>query len=111
MRSYKWQINHTNNKYIFCIYPNNSNTQEVGNSIEYDTKKECIDKYLEFKEYVVKKQISNPKSEYLNCPKHNNTYECIKENKVIFKGRNIANINQLYIHLKNNKIYKKDDID
>ena len=51
---YKYFIDKTdNNGYTFALYPNNSNSQEIGISNDFKTYQEAKDKLEQFKTYVI----------------------------------------------------------
>lgn len=114
MKSYKWKIIYENNKYIFIIYPNNSNTQEIGRSSEYNSEKECLEAFKNFKKFIIENKINSSKSEHIVTKKYENKvlFEYADEDKTIFFGRCLYwqkqsekdIINSLYEHLLNGKI-------
>lgn len=59
---YKFKIEKNQKKYIFVLYPNNSNIQPIGESCDYDSISECSKALSQFR-----KIIKQTNTEYSIC--------------------------------------------
>lgn len=86
MAKYKFVIEKEDKGYLFILYPNNSNTKEVGRSIYYLNKSQCLKALNDFKLFVDANIINTWKSKFININNRNGKwfFEYIKDGKVIF---------------------------
>lgn len=89
MTKYRYAIEKEDKGYLFILYPNNNNNQEIGRSVYYLEEKECSRALEDFKLFVRTNKISNAKSQYIRINKKNEKwfFEYIKDGKVIFYRR------------------------
>ncbi len=87
MAKYKFVIKEEKDKgYLFILYPNNNNNQEVGRSIYYLDRDKCSKALIDFKTFVNINKIDNDQSKFVNIKEKNERwfFEYIKDGKVVF---------------------------
>lgn len=58
MVQYKYKVENKDSGYIFVLYPNNSNTQPIGQSVTIaNSYKECLEQLNDFKNFVKNSNI------------------------------------------------------
>lgn len=55
---YKFIIKRNTNGYRFILFPNNSNSKVIGESIPYDSEGECVEKLESFRKLVKENKIN-----------------------------------------------------
>lgn len=86
MATYRYVLERDGNGYIFILYPNNIINQEVGRSIKYFSKKECLEALNDFKLFVKINKIDNYNSAFINVFKKGDFwhFQYIKDGEIIF---------------------------
>ncbi len=90
MGIYKYKILEDDRKYYFALFPNNSNTQVMGQSILYASECECQCALKEFQTFMILNKIDSLDSEYVSIMKEESgfRYEIRENGKVIFYRQN-----------------------
>ena len=83
-----YKIKRNNKKFYFVLFPTNSNTQELGKSIEYDSESECVDAIEQFRRIVKINKIDSINSDYVVYDKCSNIKIMNENKRIIFITRN-----------------------
>lgn len=110
MAKYKFTFKIKNDKCRFELYPNNSNTQLLGYSCDYDSYNESLDGLEKFIEYIKNNTIDSFKSKYTELSNNDNNYSykyIIDSENVFYGSKYEKNINMqkiicnIYNHIIN----------
>lgn len=87
MRGYR--IDQHEGKWVFQLFPNNSNKQEVGNSALFDSYKECVAGVAKFRNLVLENHINSLDSAFISVVKCGREafLEYRVDDQVIFRSR------------------------
>lgn len=81
-----------NKTFYFVIIPSNNNTQPMGYSIEYTSRKECEQAVYAFKKHLEENQINSEKSPFIRIDEDNNSGKYVykyygKSEELLFTSR------------------------
>ena len=87
MRGYK--INQKNGKWLFQLFPNNSNRQEVGSSMLFDSYEECVAGVAKFRNLILENHINSLDSTFVSVVKCDREafLEYRVDDQVVFQSR------------------------
>lgn len=105
-----YEIKRNENKFYFVLYPNNSNTQELGQSVEYNSEKECKKAIDKFKSIILLNQIRSLDSKYVKISEGGHMRIVDENNDEMFITRNTSKpkvngnktIDSIYRHINAN---------
>ena len=105
-----YEIKRNNKKFNFVLFPSNSNTQELGKSIEYDSEKECMKAIEHFRSLVKINRIDSLNSEYVVFEEKCEMKIINKNKEIVFTTRNhYSKGNKRICNTTINSIYRNID--